>query len=288
MANFLLIKKITLNIAGIFATTLIASLATTPFSVASFQRFSLVAILANLLAIPLVGIFVMPLAFISTVSLAFGGFATAFYLWQISLEILCKIATWTASLPGAAILTKAVPSSALIVCAYGMIWLCLWKKSWRWLGVLPMIIGILMWQNYELPIAYVDERVSTIVANDQNKIYLLGNSNNDFAINIWMQEWGLSSKQTIDSGYLWLEKYRIFIISAPKEGIAELLENNQNPNILVTVGYANTLAKHSIKANIVIDRNIIKYHKGIAVFTKSPHIIYLDQYFGKRPWCVNF
>lgn len=287
-SNFLLFKKITLNIAGIFATTLIASLATTPFSIASFQRFSLVAILANLLAIPLVGIFVMPLALISTVSLAFGEFKTPFYLWQISLEILCKIAIWTASLPGAAILTKAVPSSALIVFAYGMIWLCLWKKSWRWLGILPMIIGIFMWRSYELPIAYIDERVNTIAVNNENSVYILGNSNNDFAINIWMQEWGLNSKQIINSGYLWLEKYGIFIISAPKEGIIELLENNLYPNILVTVGYANTLEKHGIAANIVIDRNIIKYHKGIAVFTKSPHIIYMDQYFGKRPWCVNF
>ncbi len=287
-SEFLLIKKITLNIAGIFATTLIASLATTPFSIASFQRFSLVAIIANLLAIPLVGVFVMPLALISTVSLAFGGFETAFYFWQISLQILCKIAIWTASLPGAALLTKAVPSSALIVFAYGMIWLCLWKKSWRWFGVAPMIISIFMWRSYELPIAYVDERVNNIAVNNQDSVYVLGNSNNDFAINIWMQEWGLNTKLEVDSGYLWLEKYGIFIISAPKEGILELLENNQNPNILLTVGYANTLAKHGIAANIVIDRNIIKYHKGVAVFAQSPHIIYMDQYFGKRPWCVDF
>lgn len=283
--KFLILKKITLNIAGIFATTLIASLATTPFSIASFQRFSLVAILANLLAIPLVGIFVMPLALLSTVSLIFGGWPLAFYCWQLSLQILCAIATWASSLPGAAILTKAVPSSALIVFAYGMIWLCLWKKSWRWLGILPMVIGVFMWRAHEMPIAYVDERVSTIAVHNENQVYILGNANNDFAINIWLQEWGVISKQEIDSGYLWLEKYKTILISNPKEGIEYILDNNHNIDTLITVGYENTLKKYELNANLIIDRNIIKHHKGVALFAKSPRVIYLDQYFGSRPWC---
>lgn len=285
--NFLILKKIVLSIAGIFATTLIASLATTPFSIASFQRFSLVAILANLLAIPLVGMFVMPLALICTVSLSFDGWSLAFACWQVSLQILCAIATWTASLPGAAILTKAVPSSALIVFSYGMLWLCLWKKSWRWFGILPMIIGIFMWRTHEMPIAYIDEKVSTIAVHDENKVYILGNTNNDFALNIWMQEWGENSNQAIDSGYLWLEKYQTILISNPKEGIEYIVENNNNIDTVLTVGYENTLKKYDIDANLVIDRNIIKHHKGVALFAKTPKIVYLDQYFGNRPWCMN-
>lgn len=283
--NFLILKKIILNIAGIFATTLIASLATTPFSIASFQRFSLVAILANLLAIPLVGMFVMPLALICTISLSFDGWSLAFSCWQLSLQILCAIATWTASLPGAAILTKAVPSSALIIFAYGMLWFCLWKKSWRWFGILPMVIGFFMWRVHEMPIAYVDERVSTIAIHDENRVYILGNTNNDFAINIWLQEWGNNSKQNIDSGYLWLEKYKTILISNPKEGIEYILDNNHNIDTVLTVGYENTLKKYEIQPKLIIDRNIIKHHKGLALFAKSPRVVYLDQYFGNRPWC---
>ncbi len=60
-SNFLGIKKILWALFGIFMTTLIASLATTPYSIAFFQRFTAQSILGNLLAIPLVSVLVMPL-----------------------------------------------------------------------------------------------------------------------------------------------------------------------------------------------------------------------------------
>ena len=58
-SNFLGFKKLLWGIFGILMTTLIASLATTPFSVAFFQRFTAQAILGNLLAIPLVGFLIL-------------------------------------------------------------------------------------------------------------------------------------------------------------------------------------------------------------------------------------
>ena len=130
-SNFLGLKKILWGIFGIFMTTLIASLATIPFSMAFFQRFTAQAILGNLLAIPLVGFVVMPLGLFSVFSLSFGGSDILFWLWKKSLMLLCLIAKETALLPGAAVQVKAFPAYALVTFSFGMLWLCLWKKSWR-------------------------------------------------------------------------------------------------------------------------------------------------------------
>ncbi len=157
-SNFLGLKKILWGVFGIFMTTLIASCATTPFSMAFFQRFTAQAILGNLLAIPLIGFAVMPLGG-SVFSLSFGGSETLFWLWEKSLILLCLIAKKIALLPGAAIQVKAVPAYALVIFSFGILWLCLWKKSWRWFGMAPILLGIILWRTFELPIAYISQAI---------------------------------------------------------------------------------------------------------------------------------
>lgn len=280
----LALKKIILGVLGIFATTFVASLATTPFSIVFFQRFSLVAVLGNLMAIPFVGIFVMPLGLLSVVSVAFGGWSFAFYLWEFSLEILCKIAIWTASIPGSAILVKAVPNSAVMVFFYGFMWLCLWKKMWRFLGVIPIIISIIIWQKYDPPFIYIDSQPSVIAVNNNDEVFILGNKNNTFNTKIWLQEWGKQSFEFIDSGYLYLIDKKIILINSPKEGIDYILEGDENFDFVITFGFSKTLERYGINPKLVVDRNLIKQHKGVAV-TKDLKVIYLKEYFGNRPWC---
>jgi competence protein ComEC len=290
-SNFLGLKKILWGIFGISMTTLIASLATTPFSMAFFQRFTAQAILGNLLAIPLVGFFVMPLGLFSVFSLSFGGSDILFWLWEKSLTFLCLIAKETALLPGAAIQVKAVPAYALITFSFGMLWLCLWKKSWRWFGVIPIFLGIILWQTFELPIAYVSQQNDVMAYQQGDVVYISDTKRNAFTVDVWAQEWGISQRQAWEQEYHHFQTPNLVLITSPKDGIEylhEIIDEGAQIDAVITFGYESTLKKHGFRFAKVIDRNIIQYEGGVVVYKNPLRFCFLKTYFGTRPWCVSF
>ncbi len=290
-SNFLGLKKILWGIFGIFMTTLIASLATTPFSMAFFQKFTAQAILGNLLAIPLVGFFVMPLELFSVFSLSFGGSDILFWLWEKSLTLLCLIAKETALLPGAAIQVKAVPAYALITFSFGMLWLCLWKKSWRWFGVIPIFLGIILWRTFELPIAYISQQNDVMAYQQDDVVHISDLKRNTFTVDSWAQEWGISQRQAWEQEYYHFKTPNLVLITSPKDGIEylhEIIDEGTQIDAVITFGYERTLKKHGFRFAKVIDRNIIQYEGGVAVYKNPLRFLFLKTYFGTRPWSISF
>ncbi len=291
-SNFLGLKKVLWGVFGIFMTTLIASLATTPYSMAFFQRFTAQAILGNLLAIPLVGFFVMPLGLFSVLFLAFGGSDILFWLWEKSLNLLCLIAQKIALLPGAAIQVKAVPSHALVIFSFGMLWVCLWKKAWRWLGMIPIALGIILWRSFELPFAYISQQNDIMAFLHEGVVYVSDNAKrNAFTIDIWGQEWGASQQQKWEQEYHHFQSPNLVLITSPKEGIEylhDIMNEGAKVDAVITFGYERTLKKHGFRIPKVIDRNIIQYEGGVAVYKNPLRFYFLKTYFGTRPWCVSF
>ena len=49
-----------------------------------------------------------------------------------------EVASW----PGAA-RTAAAAALGLATAAFGMVWLCLWRLPWRWLGVPMLVLGLM-------------------------------------------------------------------------------------------------------------------------------------------------
>jgi len=288
-SNFLGTKKFIFALFGILATTLIASLITTPYSIAFFQQFTAQAILGNLLAIPLISLAVMPLGLFSILSLTFSENSIFFWLWSKSLQLLCIIAEEIALLPGASIQVKAAPSYCLIILSIGILWICLWKKFWRWFGVAPIILSILLWRSFELPTAYINSKNDIMAYYSKNTMHVSNLTRNTFTASAWAQEWGLSQIQAWEQSYYLLNK-NILLIVSPKEGL-EYLHDNFDPiniNTIITFGYEKTLKKQGFKVQKIIDRNIIQHEGGFAIYT-NPLLIYpLKAFFGTRPWCINY
>jgi competence protein ComEC len=291
-SNFLSLKKIAWGIFGIFMTTFIASCATTPFSVAFFQRFTAQAILGNLLAIPLVGFFVMPLGFFSVFSLTFGGSDILFWLWEKSLNLLCLIAQQIALLPGAAIQVKAVPTNALVIFSIGMLWLCLWKKPWRWFGTIPIFLSVILWRTFELPFAYISQQCDVMAYHQGNIVYVCDDAKrNTFSVDAWAQEWGINKRKKWQHKYHHFKALNLLLITSPKDGIEylhEIIDEGALVDAVITFGYERTLKKHGFRIAKVIDRNIIQYEGGVAVYKNPLRFCFLKPYFGSRPWCISF
>jgi competence protein ComEC len=151
---------------GIVLTSLVGSLATMPFALFHFDRATHYAVLGNLIAMPVMGFWVMPAAALSVMSMPFGAEGPALALLGKGIVVMTAMGRWVSNLPGAVSLAPAMPLSALVLMSLGGLWALLWQKSWRWWGLIPLLIGC-VW-------AYAGQRPDMLVAPDAETVAIRG------------------------------------------------------------------------------------------------------------------
>jgi competence protein ComEC len=126
---------------GIAMTSLVGSLATLPYAMFHFDRATHYAVLGNLIAMPVMGFWVMPMAALSVALMPLGLDGIALNLLERGIAVMLAMGSWVSGLPGAVSLSPAMPLAALLLISLGGLWLSLWRRSWRWLGLAPMLAG---------------------------------------------------------------------------------------------------------------------------------------------------
>jgi competence protein ComEC len=129
---------------GVAITSLVAGLATAPFAAYHFERVATYSLLANLLAAPLVSGVIMPFGLCALVVMPFGLEVYPLHVMGSGIDGLLAIAAWVASLPGAQVRAPAIAPAALILIVVGMLWVCLWRLRWRWLGAPVIGLGLVL------------------------------------------------------------------------------------------------------------------------------------------------
>ena len=127
---------------GLALSSVIAIAATSVFAWYHFNRFAWVGLAANLAAVPLTAFLVMPLALASLLAMPFGLEAAPLRLMGQGLGLLIAVAKETASWPGAVQLLPVLPAWGLVAVTLGGLWLCLWRGSWRFLGLAVIAVGL--------------------------------------------------------------------------------------------------------------------------------------------------
>lgn len=127
---------------GLIGTSVLAGLATAPFGLAHFGRLQWYGVVANAVAVPLTSVLVMPAGMLAAVLMPLGLEAPALAAMTWGCEAVLAVAREVASWPGAAQGARPIPPWGLAVFAFGMVWLCLWRRRWRLLGVPVMALGL--------------------------------------------------------------------------------------------------------------------------------------------------
>lgn len=127
---------------GLVFTSLLATLATAPFTLYQFQSANWYGLFANLLGIPLTSFVIMPSGFLAYALMPLSGEGWALQLMGWGIERLIALSGWVAGFPGATLRVAAWPLSGFFVMLMGGVWLCLWQRRWRLWGFLPLIIGL--------------------------------------------------------------------------------------------------------------------------------------------------
>ena len=136
-------RRVLLYLGGIILTTVVATVATTPFAIYHFQRFAPLAVAANLMAIPLTSLLIMPAVLLAYPAMLLGldGWVLPLLGWgnQAMLWVAYTVSSW----PMAAFTVPAMPAWGLIAGSIGGLWLCLAGGRVRLLGLLAVPVLLL-------------------------------------------------------------------------------------------------------------------------------------------------
>jgi competence protein ComEC len=126
------------------ATSLIASVATGAFAAYHFNRISLLGIVANTLGVPLTGFWIMPFGLLAMLLMPFGLEKLALVPMGWGVTALDWIAAYVAAWPQTATLVPSMPGISLWLLTLGGLWLCFWRRRWRYAGLPVAIAGLLL------------------------------------------------------------------------------------------------------------------------------------------------
>ena len=144
-------RRIALYAGGIMMSSLIAESVTMPLVLYHFNSVSFYGVLANLLVSPLVSFLIMPGIIAAFVLMPFGLEGWALLPVGYGVSAMVAIAQWVAAIPYAQSYVRAMPGWGVSLMILGMVWLMLWQRRVRLLGLAMVAVGALSWLSVRTP-----------------------------------------------------------------------------------------------------------------------------------------
>lgn len=283
--------------AGIVAASLIAGLVSAPIAIYHFDRASQYGLISNLLAEPVVGTVIMPAATAAMVAMPFGGEGPPLWLMGKGVAAMTAIARWTAGLPGASALVPVWPLAGLLAVMGGFLWISLWRQRWRWLGVLPILLGAVG--------AFCGRGPDILVARDlgavavrlaDGRLAFLRPPKDEYAASDWLKRAGdarrpMTAVAGVGDGVRCdgdgcLAHADDGTLVAYDLRVDALAEDCRRADIVVSAVPAWRFCGHPSHA-LVIDRIDIAQTGGVAVWLPSRRIETVAERRGDRPWSAT-
>jgi competence protein ComEC len=136
----------------------------------------------------------MPCAVAAVFLMPFGLEALALVPMGWGIDGIMLIADTVAGWPGAAQPMPGMPMAGLITVVIGGLWLCLWRRRWRWMGVPVMLLGLLSTLLVRQPDILVSEDGDLMAIRDGSGGYLFSSlTRSKFEREIWLRRAGLEN-----------------------------------------------------------------------------------------------
>ena len=134
-------RRPALYVGGVLLTTIVATLGTAPFSIYHFNQLTTYGALANLIAVPVTSFWVMPVGLLAMAAMPFGLEGLPLAIMGAGIELIVGVAKTIAGWPGAIVHIPALPQWGLGLMTIGGLWLTLWRRRWRLLGLPAIAVG---------------------------------------------------------------------------------------------------------------------------------------------------
>ncbi len=188
-ANKLFKIKIMKYFVSIMISSVIASLATVPYTIYNFNYFSISGIITNLVAIPIVTLIIIPLGIIYVLLIPLGVEWIIAPFIERPIDSILYITNAIASLQYLVIPIRTFPASSIIIITFGLLWLCLWERNWRFFGIFFIVLGIFSSAMYRTPDILIN--ADNVAAKESdNLLYSLTRKNRNFVVKTWAKQNG--------------------------------------------------------------------------------------------------
>lgn len=155
-------------VGAVLMTTATAGLAVEPFSAYHFHNLTSYAALGNLLGGPPIDFIVMPAMVVALIAMPFGLDEWPLKIMGMGMDAMMEVAKWVASFPGALIAVPAFPFAALLLIISGGLWLIIWRRPWRLLGLAAIGPGTALTSIHAKPDILVDREAKVVAIRDRD------------------------------------------------------------------------------------------------------------------------
>ena len=166
--------------SALFFTSLIAGSVTGLIAILHFYRIGTFGLPANLLAMPIFGTLIMPMAPLSLLAAPLGMDAPFLAIMDFGIWVVVALAQWLTAFEGAVRHFGASPDWVLPVIGAGFVYAVLMQGRWRYLGVVPIVIGLLFIGRAEDPLAHFIGRDLVIVNDNSGALHVMRNRGRDY------------------------------------------------------------------------------------------------------------
>lgn len=155
-------------VIGLLLTSVIAGLATGPVAAFHFGRVAVFGLLGNLAAMPIMGFVIMPAGIIALVLMPFGLAGIWLELMGAGIAWVTLAAGFVADLPLSERLIATGPTYVLALLFAGLVCLCLIKGAGRLVGIVPALLGVLLWTTGTPPQILIAEQAALVLVDQQD------------------------------------------------------------------------------------------------------------------------
>jgi competence protein ComEC len=155
-------------VGGVLVTTATAGLAVEPFSAYHFHNLTPYAALGNLLGGPPVDLLAMPAMIVALIAMPFGLDEWPLKIMGYGIDAMMAVAKWVAAIPGSIVAVPAFPFAALIVIVAGGLWLVIWRRPWRLLGLAAIGAGLALTSIHDRADVLVDRDAKVAAIRDKD------------------------------------------------------------------------------------------------------------------------
>lgn len=189
-------KAFRIVIASLVTSIIAGALSSIP-AAHHFGRLAPYSVVANALALPVVGMIVMPMAMLSVLLMPIGLESLPLKAMELGLQLVMLISDWVASWPQAGTQLPRLSAQSAALLALGVATICLSISRLRLLS-LPLFCAAAasIW-FMQRPDILIDERASNVAINTNLGLVPAEGTKSTFSVGRWLDEYGdtLSAKK---------------------------------------------------------------------------------------------
>ncbi|MGO4705195.1 ComEC/Rec2 family competence protein [Microvirga sp. 2MCAF38] len=174
------------GLTGLIATTVVASIATAPFTAYHFQTLNPLGLIGNSLALPLVSVVVMPSALLGVIAYPFGLDRPIWQVMGLAVAKVLDISAWVGGLNGSTVLVPALSVGAIVLMSLALMMATLMTSSLRWFALIPASIGLMLGAMPDRVDGFVDREGSGAAIRGRDGRLTLVGKPSSFVAEQWL------------------------------------------------------------------------------------------------------